>query len=71
MKFKTNARCMGCVSVIRKNLSNIAPEEMWEFDLSSEDKTMTYIGTEPLTAIDVEAIKVAVESVGFKIEQID
>lgn len=71
MKFKTNARCMGCVSVIRKKLSSIAPEEMWEFDLSSEDKTMTYIGAEPLTATDAETIKVAVESAGFKIEQIE
>ena len=41
MEFKTNAKCMGCVSVIRKSLAIIAPESSWEFELDSPDKRMT------------------------------
>lgn len=64
MKFKTNAKCGGCTSTIIKGLKDIAPEDMWEFDLTSPDKVMTYKGDE--TDGLAEKIVSAVEKTGFK-----
>lgn len=44
MKFKTNAKCMGCVNAIRNALSGLAPAESWQFDLESPDKIMEFTG---------------------------
>lgn len=63
MKFKTNAKCMGCVSAIRTSLEDLAPASCWEFDLNSPDRIMTYIGENPL---DAEIICRKVEAAGFK-----
>lgn len=68
MKFRTNAKCMGCVSAIRSALSPLAPAEEWEFDLQSTDRTMTFTGAaapEPAEVIRLVA------GAGFKAEQID
>ena len=63
MKFKTNAKCMGCVSAIRKALSSLAPEEEWNFDLESPDRIMTYTGN---AEIDPAEVIMTVENAGFK-----
>ncbi len=63
MKFRTNAKCGGCTAAIMKALSSLAPEDSWTFDLSSPDKTLTYIGADKLS--EAEIVK-AVESAGFQ-----
>lgn len=64
MRFKTNAKCGGCTAAILKALAGIAPESVWEFDLSSPDKTLTYVGDAP--APDAAAVVSAIEKAGFK-----
>ncbi len=71
IRFKTNAKCMGCVSVIRKALSSISPESSWVFDLESEDKTMSYEGAKDLSESDITEIIRLVETAGFKITKLD
>lgn len=63
MKFKTNARCQGCVAAIRKSLNPILDSELVTFDLTSPDRVMT-------VAADVDPVLVeeAVTKAGFKVE---
>ena len=70
MKFRTNAKCMGCVAVIRKALLPIASESSWEFELDSPDKLMTYVGDSSLSETDVMQVIKLVEAAGFKIERL-
>lgn len=72
MKFKTSAKCGGCVNAITNALKTVAPAENWEFDLTSPDKTLTYTGAAPAdeTAF-TEAVVKAVASVNHKAERID
>ncbi len=66
MKFKTNAKCAGCTSAITKALSPLAPASDWSFDLSSPDKTLTYVGAAPGPA--EEEVITAIRNAGFKAE---
>ena len=61
MKFKTNAKCGGCVAAIGKELNRIMAPEEWNIDRSSPDKVLT------VTA-DVKADDVLqrVAAAGFK-----
>ncbi|MBO4965525.1 MAG: heavy metal transport/detoxification protein [Muribaculaceae bacterium] len=68
MKFKTNAKCMGCVTAIKNALAPIAPADKWEFDLSSPDKTLTYLG-EADDALEARIISMIKEA-GFKAERL-
>ena len=65
MKFKTNAKCGGCVAAIGKELNRIMAPEDWNIDLSSSDKVLT------VTA-DVKADDVLqrVAAAGFKADVI-
>lgn len=65
MKFKTNAKCGGCVAAIGTQLNKLVKENEWSIDLKSTDKVLE------VTA-DVPADKViaAVTEAGFKAEQI-
>lgn len=65
IRFKTNARCAGCSSAIRKALADIAPEAEWDIDLTSPDRVLTYTGA---GVPDAGAVMRAVEKAGFKIE---
>lgn len=67
MKFKTNAKCGGCTSAIISALSFIAPASDWQFDLSSPDKTLTYVGS---AEIDPEKVVSIIAKAGFKAELI-
>lgn len=71
MKFKTNAKCMGCVTAIRSALRPLAPAEAWSFDLDSPDRIMTYTGTAPADAeaFAAEVIN-TIGNAGFKAERI-
>ncbi len=68
MKFKTNAKCGGCTSAIISALASVAPASDWQFDLTSPDKTLTYVGS---NAIDRNNVVALVEKAGFKVESID
>lgn len=65
MKFKTNAKCGGCVSAIGAKLNEVIKENEWSIDLSSPEKILE-------VTVDVPAKTVldAVSSAGFKAEQI-
>lgn len=65
MKFKTSAKCGGCVAAIRKSLSDLAPEDKWEFDLT--EKTMTYTGD---AAIDPTEVEKRVKAIGHNCERV-
>ncbi|MBD5221205.1 MAG: heavy-metal-associated domain-containing protein [Bacteroidales bacterium] len=69
MKFKTNAKCMGCVGAIRNALSEIAPAEKWQFDLNSPDRVMEYTGTDADDALADKVIAI-IEKAGFKAERL-
>lgn len=38
MKFKTNAKCGGCVAAIGAKLNKLVKEDEWSVDLKSPDK---------------------------------
>lgn len=40
-KFKTTAKCQGCVAKIKPFLNQIISEDQWAFDLSGTDKILT------------------------------
>lgn len=66
MKYKTNAKCGGCTAAILKALEPVSAASNWSFDLSSPDKTLTFVGSgaEPEADKVIEAIKGA----GFQAE---
>ncbi|WP_085535692.1 heavy-metal-associated domain-containing protein [Massilibacteroides vaginae] len=64
MKFKTNAKCGGCVSAIGAKLNEIIKAEEWSIDLTT--KILEVKADVPSEKI-VQAVSVA----GFKAEQID
>ncbi len=61
MKFKTNAKCGGCVTAIGNKLNEVIDSSEWSIDLASPDRILT------VTA-DIPSARVvqAVESAGFK-----
>lgn len=63
MKFKTNAKCSGCVAAIRTKLQEVVDDSAWSLDLATPDKVLT------VTADVPEAIIInAVQAAGFRIE---
>lgn len=70
MKFKTNAMCMGCVAAIKRAISGVTTVDDWSFDITSEDRTMSYIGSSPLSEEEVHAVENAVRDAGFKISRL-
>lgn len=64
-KFKTSAKCMGCVNAIAEKLDKTVSRENWSIDLNSPDKILTVKSD----ASD-EAIVKAVTEAGFKIEKL-
>ena len=60
LKFKTNAKCGGCVAAIGAKLNKLVKEDAWSIDLKSPDKTLTITTDLP------ETILSAVSEAGFK-----
>lgn len=65
MKFKTNAKCGGCVAAIGAKLNTIMKEDDWSIDLKSPEKVL-----EVTADIPAQAVITAVTSAGFKAEQL-
>lgn len=64
-KFKTSAKCNGCVAAIGEKLNTVMSPDQWNIDLTSPNRTLT------VTASDVPDSKIIelVSGVGFKIER--
>lgn len=66
IKFKTSAKCQGCVARIEKALDGKLPREAWDIDLSVPDHIMTVTGEE----LQAQEIMGAVRRAGFRIESV-
>ncbi len=64
-KFKTSAKCSGCVAAIGEELNTVLTPSQWTINLSSTDKTLTVNAD-----IDDDRIMELVRSAGFKIEKL-
>lgn len=64
-KFKTTAKCQGCVAKIKPFLNELMPEELWSFDMSGKEKILIVQGDCP-----EEMILKALQEAGFQGEQI-
>ena len=62
-RFKTNAKCGGCVARIVEALNKIVPAESWSIDLSTPERILTV--TSDLS--DGEIVR-TVEQAGYKAE---
>lgn len=65
MKFKTNAKCGGCVSAIGAKLNKIMKENEWSINLNSPEKMLQVTANLPS-----ESIIAAVAEAGFRAEQL-
>lgn len=64
MKFKTNAKCGGCISAIGLKLNKILKSDEWSIDSTSKV-------LEVKADISSDKVIEAVASAGFKAEQIN
>ncbi|MCP9613090.1 heavy-metal-associated domain-containing protein [Coprobacter tertius] len=63
-KFKTNAKCGGCVQKIGEKLNNEPEVENWSIDLENPDKTLLITSGLP----DAVVVRLVNEA-GFKAEK--
>ncbi len=66
MKFKTNAKCSGCVAAIGVKLNTILKKTEWNINLNSPEKILTVYAAIP-AAIVIEAV----EAAGYQAEELD
>ena len=67
MSFKTNAKCMGCLTKIEKTLQGKINREAWDLDLSDPERILRVTSGKLAAGEIVELISKA----GFKIEPIE
>lgn len=65
MKFKTNAKCGGCVAAIGAKLNKIIKENEWSIDLKAPEKVLQVTANVP-----ADTIIAAVTDAGFRAEQL-
>ncbi|CAK7082736.1 heavy-metal-associated domain-containing protein [Parabacteroides sp. APC149_11_2_Y6] len=65
MKFKTNAKCGGCVAAIGLKLNKLMSSDQWSFDLSNPDRVL-----QVTAEIAPETVIAAVKEAGYQIEPI-
>lgn len=65
MRFKTNAKCGGCVSAIGTKLNKVIKPEEWSITLTDPDKVL-----EVTADISPEKVIETVKEAGFKAEQL-
>ena len=61
MKFKTNAKCGGCVSAIGEKLNSVIQTDEWHIDLNTPDKIL-----EVTADIAPDTIIALIADAGFK-----
>ena len=64
-RYRTSAKCNGCVSAIAGKLDEIMGREDWNIDLKSPDRVLTV-----KSDVAEEEIVSRVNGLGFKIERI-
>jgi copper chaperone len=64
MKFKTSAKCNGCVAAIGVELNKLMNANQWHIYLSDPDKVL-----EVTADVAPEKVIAAVKAAGFRIEQ--
>lgn len=64
-RYRTSAKCNGCVSAIAGKLDEIMGREDWNIDLKSPDRVLTV-----KSDMAEEEIVSRVKGLGFKIERI-
>lgn len=64
-RYRTSAKCNGCVSAIAGKLDEIMGREDWNIDLKSPDRVLTV-----KSDVSEEEIVSRVKGLGFKIERI-
>ncbi len=65
-RFKTNAKCGGCVARIAPYLNRILKADEWTFDLDSPDKILTVNSDKP-DGLIVDAVREA----GYRAEKLE
>jgi len=65
MKFKTSAKCGGCVAKIDAALEGRLPDGSWSIDLASSDKILTVEADVP-----EDEVITLVKSAGFRAERL-
>ena len=65
IKFKTDIKCMGCVSQVTPHLNETIGQENWEVDITNPSKILTVKGES-----NENKIKEALQKAGFKAEKI-
>ena len=63
LKFRTNAKCGGCVACIGEALGKVVPEGKWSIDLSTPERVLTVE-----TDMSAEEIVRIVTEAGYKAE---
>ncbi len=63
LKFRTNAKCGGCVARIGEALGKVVPEGKWSIDLSTPERVLTVE-----TDMSAEEIVRIVTEAGYKAE---
>lgn len=66
LKFKTNIKCMGCVSKVTSALNEAVGADNWEVNIESPDKQLTVKGEE----LDADTVVAAVAEAGFRAEAV-
>jgi len=66
LKFKTNIKCMGCVSTVTPALDEAVGAGNWEVDLQSPQKEMTVNAEEA----DANTVIAALAKTGYKADVI-
>lgn len=64
-KFKTSAKCAGCVAAIAKKLDTVLTRDQWSIDLTSPNCTLTVCSD-----IDDRQITGLVKEAGFNIDKL-
>lgn len=65
MRFKTNAKCGGCVAAIGTKMNRLVKDNEWSIDLKSPDKVL-----EVTADVPADKVVAAVTEAGFKAEQL-
>ncbi len=66
LKFKTNIKCMGCVSAVTPALNEVVGTGNWEVDIQSPDKPLTVKGED----LDARLVIEALEKIRYKAEPV-
>jgi len=64
-KFKTNIKCMGCISTVTPFLNKTVGENNWQVDLQDPNRILTVSEEE-----STDEVEKAVKDAGFTIEKV-